>query len=646
MMTVGRAQRVSGAPAGRSSEWSGTGGVRRSVARFLAAALLVFVSTGLALAQERQEKRVALLVGNSIYQNYNKLDNPFSDAAAVAAVLDRMAFQVDVGQNLSLKQFRAKLEVFASAIRGADIALLFYAGHGIQYEGHNYLLPVDIELKTKADVAAKTIKLDDVLAEMGKQAKASVTFLDACRDAPKLLAVTRDTPKESKGLLASLLNGLAPLSEAAVHNHFVGYAAASGKTALDGRSRNSPFTTALINRIATPDVGIGDMFTYVRGDVLKATGNRQAPESLSRLAQPLYLNPKLAFHAPGESDSAPQLKLSPETEFWREIKDSTDASDFAEYLEAYPKGLYIHLARRKLEELKSPKAGGQRPAPSDKPPQEGDVVAVTATASITRDHPKVEAQRSARALARAKAILAVLTKVPSGNTGLPDSVPSSGAAAELLSYMSRGISYEEDWKPPQSTSRQVRVELRAKVRLLQPENERRLNGLIEPVEVISGKGARSRPESDRTSSAQADPTEIISGKAFRFRIDAKKEASIGVYVWQADGTMVRLYPESASNPVRIKAGESVWFPRDGDSHTHAGIAAQNMPGEKRNHEALIVVAGSTSLPFEKLVPTVVAQTAQHSSAHLVDATAFLGKLAAIGDPGLELLVLPYEVRGD
>ena len=346
----------------------------------------------------------------------------------------------------------------------------------------------------------------------------------------------------------------------------------------------------------------------------------------------MYLNPKQAYNAPNESDSAPQLKVSPEAEHWLAIKDSTDSEDFEEYLKHYPNGVFAPIAKRKSKQQKAAKAGDPRPAPPDRPPQEGDVIVVTATASITRDHPKVEAQRSARALARAKAILAVLAKVPSAHAELPDSVASSSAAADLLGYMSRGISYEEEWKPPQSTSREVRVGLRAKVLLLRSDNERKLSGLVVPVEAVSGKGARSRPEGDRVASGQADPTELISGKAFRFRIDAKKEASIGVYVWQADGTMVRLYPESASKPVRLKAGESAWFPRAEDSHTDGGLAAQNMPGEKRNHEALIVVTGSTSLPFEKLVPTVVAQTAQHSSPVLVDATAFLNKLAAIHDP--------------
>ena len=280
-MTAGHVQRVSRG-AGQSPERSGTAGARRSVARVLIAALLVFASTELALAQERQEKRVALLVGNSNYQIYSKLDNPFSDAAAVAAVLDRMDFKVDVGQNLSLKQFRAKLEEFASAIRGADIALFFYAGHGIQYEGHNYLLPIDIELRAKSDVAAKAMRLDDIMAEMGKQAKASVTLLDACRDAPKLRDVTRNAEKESQGFLASLVNGLTRIGEDTVQNHFIGFAAAPGKGALDGDFRNSPFTTALLKHIAMPDVGIGDMFTFVRGDVPK--GHKKAPGT--RVAEP------------------------------------------------------------------------------------------------------------------------------------------------------------------------------------------------------------------------------------------------------------------------------------------------------------------------------------------------------------------------
>ena len=95
------------------------------------------------------------------------------------------------------------------------------------------------------------------------------------------------------------------------------------------------------------------MFTHVRRDVLKATANRQVPESLSRLAQPLYLNPKLGFHAPVESDSAPQIKLSQEAAHWLAIKDSSDPADFVEYLREYPTGRFSALAKRNLGRLKS-----------------------------------------------------------------------------------------------------------------------------------------------------------------------------------------------------------------------------------------------------------------------------------------------------
>ena len=202
---------------------------------------------------------------------------------------------------------------------------------------------------------------------------------------------------------------------------------------------------------------------------------------------------------------------------------------------------------------------------------------------------------------------------------LPATVTSSSEAAELLGYLGRGIPYDEVWTFHPESLGETKVELRAKVRALAAPGERRLLG-------------------------QLDSTVVVAAQPIRLKVTARKDSHIGVFAWQADGTVLRLYPESTrKQPVLVKAGETIWFPRANDAYP--AIASANMPGERSNHEALIVVTGArmANMQFEQLVPATIAQSTQHSSPSLIDATEFLRRLSALSDPELELLVLPYEV---
>lgn len=593
-------------------------------------ALLTAVNAGAAIAQERQERRVALIIGNSSYRSLSNLANPVADAAAMQVALQPLNFKLIVGQDLTLEEFREKIAEFRKAIaKRVDVALLFYAGHGVQYEDRNYLLPIDVEAKTKAGLLSKSIPLDEILAEMSQRAKASVTFLDACRDSPRLRSVERGDTRGWPDF--GFRKGLAEIKGDPSSDYFVGFAAAPGKTASDGARRNSPFTSALLAHVAKPDTEINEMFGLVRRDVVKATRGAQTPLATNGLTDKLHLNPKkLAGQVtsasedfpPGlfEGDDAPAVRLSPEAERWWLIKDSSDPKDFEEFLREHPKGNFALVAKRKYDQLaKLAKSGDPRPAgsaPAEPHAAEGEVVEVAATARITKAHPKEEAQRSARTLARAKAII----RVYGASAGLPNFVSSSTEAAELLGHMANGVTYEEEWSSTQH-DREIRLKLKAKVRLLRPEKDRRLTG-------------------------QIHPAEVISGQPFRLKVEISKDATIGVFAWQAgrgDGTVVRLYPENARKPVLLKAGETVRFPRNGDSYP--GLAAGNPPGEKRNHEALLVVTGSTNIRFDELVPIAVAESLQQASQQdALDGADFLRKLAGIRDSELEMLVLPYEVN--
>jgi hypothetical protein len=321
---------------------------------------------------------------------------------------------------------------------------------------------------------------------------------------------------------------------------------------------------------------------------------------------------------PLEESPSSSISLSSDAEFWIAIKDTNDPKNFEDYLAQFPKGRFANLAKRRTDQLKATalKTASieQRVRAPEAATTEGDFVFATGIARITKYHPRDEALRSAHALARAKAIL---VKTPVTGGVLPNTVVSSGEAAELLGYMSRGITYDEVWTIHTPTAKEVKVDLRAKVRVLPVDPDRKLNGQIEPADVVAEQ-------------------------PFRLRIEAKKDATIGVFAWQANSSVVRLYPESMSKEVVIKSGESVWFPRAGDSYP--AIASANLPGDRRNHEAIIVVTGAGNLSFNELVPSSVGDNPQQSLSNALLGIDFLGRLAAIEDAGLEVLVLPYEMR--
>lgn len=569
-----------------------------------------------------QEKRVALIVGSSAYKSVATLRNPVADAAAMQVVLQRMGFQLFVGQDLTYAAFQSKVLEFSKAATGADIALFFYAGHGVQYGDQNYLLPIDIEVKSQGDVTTRSVALNEVLEKMAKAAKASVIFLDACRDSPQFRTVAKGSGKP--GLVASLFSrGLAPVPGG--QERFIGFAAAPGAVAADGAGNNSPFTSALLSHIGKPNTAIGEMFTSVTAAVLFATQRRQRPEQLNSLSKPLYLNPadggltEVKEIAPGGEDRPPDLERFLEAEFWRAIKDSSDLSAFETYLKDYPKGRFVNLARRRIEELKVAAAARPRPLASDTPSADKEFIGATGAARITKEHTREEAQRSARALARARLIQA---KTGADHSSLPTVVESTVDAASFLAHLGRGIPHEEVWTTHPVKDGEARIELRAKVRPIGPLAEPRLSGSL-------------------------DTTDVIARKPIRLRVTARRDAAFGVFAWQADDTVLRLYPERGKGePILINKGQTVSLPRQGDSYVT--IASDNMPGETMNHEAWIIVTGAsvTSAQLERLVPLTVSRAVQNPVAKSTSSSEFLNRLAAVQDPELEILVLPYTVRAE
>ena len=245
----------------------------------VAAALAGFTSAS-AVADGR---RVALVIGNGAYRSVPALPNPPNDAGDVAAALKRLGFAVTLITNASFDEMRRGLIALGRDAAGADMATVYFAGHGMEINGENWLIPVDAELKRDTDAANEAISLQSVMMQISNTTSLGLVILDACRNNPFAAKMNR-----SLAARAAVSGGLGRIEP--VGNVLVAYAARDGTTALDGNGRNSPFTAALLRNIETPGVEVTFVFRNVRDDVMEATRNEQQPfvyGSLSRKA--IYL---------------------------------------------------------------------------------------------------------------------------------------------------------------------------------------------------------------------------------------------------------------------------------------------------------------------------------------------------------------------
>ncbi len=254
----------------------------RSFGLFLLAALMT-TAHGPAFAA----KRVALVLGNSAYTHAPALPNPVNDANDVAAKLQALDFTVSLATDASKAETDAILREFANALEGADVAIFFYAGHGLQVAGQNYLVPIDAKLAKERDLEFEAVRLDFVLKQMelGREDKTNVVFLDACRDNPLSRSLARTMGTRS----ASIGKGLAQV-DAGVGT-FIAYSTQPGNVALDGAGKNSPFTDALVKRMTEPGKNLTSVMIDVRKDVIAATKGEQVPWDHSSLTGDFYFDP-------------------------------------------------------------------------------------------------------------------------------------------------------------------------------------------------------------------------------------------------------------------------------------------------------------------------------------------------------------------
>ena len=315
------------------------------------ALILSAICMAFAASAAQAEKRVAFVVGNGTYKNVAPLPNPSVDAKAMAAALRNVGFEVVEGSNLTRDKMTERLLDFGKKAQGADVALFFYAGHGIAISGTNYLLPIDADIKSEMDVKlGAAINIDLTLEQTMGDAKVKLVFLDACRDNPFAAKIKSNAATRS----VNVQTGLAEMKSG--EGTLIAFATGPGQTALDGQEgANSPFTRALLANLTQPGMEIQQAMTKVRAQVNEETNKGQLPWGHTNLIGAVYLN---GAPAPGAvAVAAPAATASKasdvELEFWRSIKDSNKPEELNAYLTNYPNGQFRSLALSRIASIES-----------------------------------------------------------------------------------------------------------------------------------------------------------------------------------------------------------------------------------------------------------------------------------------------------
>lgn len=297
-------------------------------------------------------KRVALVVGNSAYAHAGTLRNPANDAKAVADALEKLGFDVLVGYDLTGRDFSFKVVDFAEQLKSADVALFYYAGHAIQYEERNYLIPVDAELANEFSVKREAIDAIDIVNEMERKAKASLVFLDSCRNNPWADGLRKVLTSSNRS--AAIGRGLARIPSSGADTLLV-YSAEPGNVAEDGTGDNSPFTTAFLKHVTTPGIDVEVMMKRVTADVREVTSDRQRPERLSKLTIEFYFNEGQTVVTTETEDGTTTTSASgtpgEAAEAWNAIKETEDTSDLEDFIAQFPDTFFTKLARKRLAKL-------------------------------------------------------------------------------------------------------------------------------------------------------------------------------------------------------------------------------------------------------------------------------------------------------
>jgi uncharacterized caspase-like protein len=332
---------------------------------FLAVLVTALLSVGQLAGATPDGKRVALVIGNSAYRHAVTLPNPKADAALMAKTLRAAGFTVVEGSDLDKAGMNALLDQFTEAAYEAEVALVYYAGHGLQVDGHNYLIPVDAQLEKAAQLQTRTVAIDKILSALPPDPAVAVVILDACRDNPLARTLARALPASRSSSLGAGLAAVQANGESSGSGGLlIAYATDPGAVAYDGKDVNSPYTAALARHLTTPGLEIQSALTRVRAEVSDATKGAQRPWHNASLARELFLGgaaPKATVQ-PGQqltlgNDAAPPAAKSDidwtiEQKLWDEASKRNTVAHYELYLQQFPNGSFAKLASLNIDQLR------------------------------------------------------------------------------------------------------------------------------------------------------------------------------------------------------------------------------------------------------------------------------------------------------
>jgi Caspase domain len=297
-------------------------------------------------ASQNANKRTALVIGNGAYTS-SPLKNPPNDATDMAKALSNVGFTVEHGVDLTQRQMKAMIREFGQKLKAGGQGLFYFAGHGIQLKGRNYLIPVDAEIASEADVEDQGVDVNLVMGLMDEAGNGlNVVILDACRNNPFARS------------FRSSSNGLAQVD--APTGTLVAYSTAPGRVARDGAGRNGPYTAELLRQMRVPGLTIEEVMKRVRASLKQLTNGEQIPWESSSLVGNFYLNKAVGANTAVNNPGSGSVGVTPianpaavEQEYWETIKGSNDVEDFRDYLKEYPQGPHALIARSKLRQLEA-----------------------------------------------------------------------------------------------------------------------------------------------------------------------------------------------------------------------------------------------------------------------------------------------------
>lgn len=320
----------------------------RSVIVAIFAAILCTIFSGAI----RAENRIALVVGNSSYKN-SPLRNPRNDATLMADTLEDVGFEVTRVFDADQRTMKRAMIKFGRKLRRSDsVGLFYYAGHGVQLEGENYLIPIGADIGDELEIGVEAVSVNEFLRTMKRaSSRINIVVLDACRNNP----FARSFRSSTRGLAAV----------DAPKGTYVAYATSPGAIALDGNSGHSPYTTALARAIVKPGLVIEQVFKQARRAVLKLTDEQQTPWETSSITGRFYFKPPVAQAAVtpkpeqqvNRSSTPSNNSHALELAYWDTIKSTRNPALFKSYLRQFPSGAFVDLANVMIHQLEREKAG-------------------------------------------------------------------------------------------------------------------------------------------------------------------------------------------------------------------------------------------------------------------------------------------------